>query len=96
VLVAGLVTAALAAAPPTVSIDADRRIGGREVGAHLRAPGFEGRVAIETRGRWSRRFPKKSYALEVRDVDGSNRKWRCWDSRPTTTGSSTPPTTTAR
>jgi len=73
VLVAGLVTAALAAAPPTVSIDADRRIGGREVGAHLRAPGFKGRVAIETRGRWSRRFPKKSYRLELREQDGGNR-----------------------
>jgi hypothetical protein len=68
-LAAGLVTAALA----VVSIDAGAPIGGREVDAQLRAPGFEGRVAIETRGRWSRRFPKKSYALEVREPDGSNR-----------------------
>src|SRR5918999_1739531 len=68
-LVAGLLTATLA----TVSVDADARIGPREVGATLRAPGFDGRVAIETRGRWSRHFPKKSYALEVREPDGSNR-----------------------
>jgi hypothetical protein len=72
-LVAGLVTAALAAGPPAVSVDAERRIGRREVGATLRTPGFEGQVAIETRGRWSRRFPKKSYAVEVREPDGSNR-----------------------
>src|SRR5918992_4164431 len=68
-LAAGLLTATLA----TVSVDADARIGPREVPAQLRVPGFEGQVAIETRGRWSRHFPKKSYALEVRDPDGSNR-----------------------
>jgi len=72
-LVAGLVTAALAAGPPTVSVDAERRIGPREVAARLRAPGFDGQVAIETRGRWSRHFAKKSYALEIREPDGSNR-----------------------
>jgi hypothetical protein len=68
-----LVTGLLAAALATVSVDADGRIGRREVDATLRAPGFEGQAAIETRGRWSQRFPKKSYALEVRDPDGSNR-----------------------
>src|SRR5918992_4054251 len=68
-LSAGLLAATLA----TVSVDADARIGRREVAAQLRVPGFEGQVAIETRGRWSRHFPKKSYALEVRDPDGSNR-----------------------
>jgi hypothetical protein len=72
-LITSLIAATLAAAPPTLSIDAGQRIGRREVPAQLRAPGFQGQVAIETRGRWSRRFPKKSYALEVRDPDGSNR-----------------------
>jgi hypothetical protein len=68
-LVAGLLTAALA----TVSVDADGRIGRREVDARVRAPGFDGQAAIEVRGRWSRRFPKQSYAVELRDPDGSNR-----------------------
>jgi hypothetical protein len=63
----------LAATLATISVDADARIGRREVAAQLRTPGFHGQVAIETRGRWSRRFPKKSYALEVRNPDGSNR-----------------------
>jgi hypothetical protein len=71
-LVAGLVTAALAAGPPVISVDAERRIGRREVAARLRAPGFDGRAAIEVRGRWSRRFPKQSYAVELREADGSN------------------------
>jgi hypothetical protein len=66
-LVAGLVTAALAAGPPVISLDADRRIGRRDVAARLRAPGFAGAVEIRTRGRWSRRFPKKSYAVDIRD-----------------------------
>jgi len=68
-LVAGLVTAALA----TVSVDADRRIGRSEVAAHFRAPGVQSAAAIRTRGRWSQRFPKKSYAVELREPDGSNR-----------------------
>jgi CotH kinase protein len=68
-----LLAVSLAAAPATVSIDAERRIGGSRVDAQMRAGEFEGRVAINVRGRWSRRFPKKSYALEVRDPDGGNR-----------------------
>jgi hypothetical protein len=67
-LAAGLVAATLA----TISIDADQRIGRSEVTAQLRAPGFDGPVAIRTRGRWSQRFPKKSYAVELREPDGSN------------------------
>jgi CotH kinase protein len=64
-LVAGLLTAALA----TVSVDADRRIGRSDVPAQLRAPGFSGEVEIRTRGRWSQRFAKKSYAVELRDAE---------------------------
>jgi hypothetical protein len=60
-IAAGLVAAALA----TVSVDADRRIGRSDVPAQLRAPGFAGEVEIRTRGRWSQRFPKKSYAVEL-------------------------------
>jgi CotH kinase protein len=62
-LAAGLVTAALA----VVSVDAGRPIGRADVPAQLRAPGFAGAVEIRTRGRWSQRFPKKSYAVELRD-----------------------------
>jgi CotH kinase protein len=61
-----------AAALPVISVDAERRIGRREVDARVRAPGFEGGAAIEVRGRWSRRFPKQSYAVELREPDGSN------------------------
>ena len=66
-IVAGLVAATLA----TVSVDADRRIGRSEVAAHLRAPGFDGQVEIRTRGRWSQRFPKKSYAVEIPDGEAA-------------------------
>jgi hypothetical protein len=58
---------------PQVSIEAEARIGARgKVPAHMLAPGFEGGIGIEVRGRWSRRFPKKSFALEVRDASGDN------------------------
>ena len=67
-IAAGLVAAALA----TVSVDADRPIGRGDVPAQLRAPGFAGEVEIRTRGRWSQRFPKKSYAVEIRERRG----WR--------------------
>jgi CotH kinase protein len=66
-LAAGLVAATLA----TISIDADRRIGRSDVPAQLRAPGFAGPVEIRTRGRWSQRFPKKSYAVEIRDGEAA-------------------------
>ena len=72
-LATALITATLGGGLPVVAVDVDRRIGKAKVDAAMRAPGFEGRVAIGTRGRWSRRFPKKSYAFEVREPDGSNR-----------------------
>ena len=71
-----LVTLMAATAPaplPVVAVEAERRIGGSKVPAHLRAPGFDGQIAIGVRGRWSRRFPKRSFALELRDRDGGNR-----------------------
>jgi CotH kinase protein len=64
-IAAGLAAAALA----TVSVDADRRIGRADVPAQLSAPGFAGPVEIRTRGRWSQRFPKKSYAVEIKGAD---------------------------
>jgi CotH kinase protein len=73
VLATALITATLAGGPPVVAIEVDRRIGSKKVDAAMRAPGFQGRVGIGTRGRWSRRFPKKSYAFEVREPDGGNR-----------------------
>jgi hypothetical protein len=36
------------------------------------ATDFEGRISIEIRGAISRKFPKKSYALETQDADGNN------------------------
>jgi hypothetical protein len=63
-MIAGALVAATLA---TVSVDADHRIGRGDVPAQLRAPGFSGQVEIRTRGRWSQRFPKKSYAVELPD-----------------------------
>ena len=36
------------------------------------ATDFAGRISIEIRGAISRKFPKKSYALETQDADGDN------------------------
>jgi len=75
-LQAMLVTLATAAAPaplPVVSVEAPRRIGGAKVRARMRAPEFEGRIEIGVRGRWSRRYPKRSFSLELQDADGGNR-----------------------
>jgi hypothetical protein len=81
-VIAACVAAALgAAAPaaagaepvPVIEIDADERIGGRgKVPARMRMAGYDGAIGIEVRGRWSRRYPKKSFALETREPDGSN------------------------
>ena len=82
-LVALLVTAAgaAAAAPaaqavPLLRIDAARQIPNEpKVAARLRMPGYRGRIGIETRGQSSQAyFPKKSYALELRDAKGEDRK----------------------
>jgi hypothetical protein len=69
--IAGLAVS-LAAGLPTVAVDAERRIGVSKVDAHMRLPGYDGRIGIEQRGRWSRRYPKKSFALETRDAAGDN------------------------
>jgi len=45
-----------------------------KVPARLRMPGFDGRIGIEQRGQSSRRlFPKKSFAIELRDAAGKDR-----------------------
>jgi CotH kinase protein len=73
-LATALTALSLMAPLPPVSVEAERRIGSSgKVPAQLRTPGFEDRIAIEVRGRWSRRFPKKSFALETRDGAGGNR-----------------------
>jgi hypothetical protein len=36
-----------------------------KVRAHLRMPGYSGRIGIETRGQSSQAFPKRSYAVEL-------------------------------
>jgi hypothetical protein len=46
-----------------------------KVAARLSMPGYRGRIGIELRGQSSRRlFPKKSYAIELRDRSGKDRK----------------------
>ena len=63
------------AALPVLRIDAPRAIPNEpKVGATLRMPGYRGRIGIELRGQSSQRFPKKSYAIELRDARGEDRK----------------------
>jgi hypothetical protein len=46
-----------------------------KVPARLRMPGYRGRIGIEQRGQSSLRlFPKKSFAIELRDSRGGDRK----------------------
>ena len=82
-LAAGAATLAGAAAPPAaqalprISVDGPRVVPeARKAPARLTAPGFRGRVGIEVRGQSSARFPKRSYALELRDARGRDRKAR--------------------
>src|SRR5687768_17633167 len=64
-----------AAAPPVVHVDAPRAIPNEpKVAAALRMPGYRGRIGIEVRGQSSQQFPKKSFAIELRDADGADRR----------------------
>jgi hypothetical protein len=66
---------ARAAELPVMRIDAASAIPNEpKVAAQLRMPGYEGRIGIELRGQSSQRFPKKSYAIELRDADGKDAK----------------------
>jgi hypothetical protein len=75
-----LVTAAMAPAPahalPTLRVDGPRAIPNEpKAAATLRMPGYRGRIGIERRGQSSLRlFPKQSYAIELRDARGEDRK----------------------
>jgi hypothetical protein len=74
-LAALLAVPASAPALPVLRIDAPRAIPNEpKVGATLRMPGYRGRIGIETRGQSSQRFPKKSFAIELRDAQGNDRK----------------------
>ena len=57
---------------PRVSLETERAAGPADIPARLRAPGYDGRAAIRWRGQYSRRFPKKSYRVELRGADGRN------------------------
>ncbi|MGH2945948.1 MAG: CotH kinase family protein [Solirubrobacteraceae bacterium] len=65
-----------AAGLPLLRVDAPRGIPDEpKVTAQLRMPGYRGRIGIEQRGQSSRRlFPKKSFAIELRDAKGEDRK----------------------
>src|SRR5688572_14567972 len=64
----GAAPAPSTAALPVLRIDAARAIPDEpKVRARLRMPGYRGRIGIERRGQSSQMFPKKSYALELRD-----------------------------
>jgi hypothetical protein len=86
-LAAGLATtpgeaAGAPGALPRVVIDTERRIvGDPKVDGRMRiAAGgrtrFSGRIGIEIRGTSSMAYPKKQYAIEVRDRDGDGRRVR--------------------
>jgi hypothetical protein len=73
--VAVLAAPGVAHALPVLNIDAPRAIPSEpKIGATLRMPGYRGRVGIETRGQSSQQFPKKSFAIELRDARGEDRK----------------------
>lgn len=60
---------------PTLRIQAARAIPNEpKVPARLRMPGYHGRIGIERRGQSSQNFPKQSYAIELRDAKGADRK----------------------
>jgi len=70
-----LAAPAAAHALPVLRIDAPRAIPNEpKIGATLRMPGYRGRIGIETRGQSSQQFPKKSFAIELRDARGDDRK----------------------
>jgi hypothetical protein len=74
-LTALLAVPASAPALPILRIDAPRAIPNEpKIGATLRMPGYRGRIGIETRGQSSQQFPKKSFAIELRDARGEDRK----------------------
>jgi hypothetical protein len=57
---------AAAAELPLLRIDSARAIPDEpKVRAHLRMPGYRGRIGIERRGQSSQMFPKRSYAVEL-------------------------------
>jgi len=61
---------------PVLRVDSARAIPNEpKVPARLRMPGYRGHIGIEQRGQSSRRlFPKKSFAIELRDARGGDRK----------------------
>jgi hypothetical protein len=74
-LAAGAAPAPAAAALPVLRIDAARPIPDEpKRAARLSMPGYRGRIGIERRGQSSQMFPKKSYAIELRDAKGKDRK----------------------
>jgi hypothetical protein len=66
VAIAAFADTAAAADLPVLRIASPRAIPDEpKVRAHLRMPGYRGRIGIERRGQSSQMFPKKSYAVEL-------------------------------
>jgi hypothetical protein len=60
---------------PVMRLDVGREIpDDPKVSGRLAMPGYRGRVGIERRGMSSQAFPKRSYALELRDRGGEDRR----------------------
>ena len=74
-LAASLALPGAAQAAPALHIHAPRAIPNEpKIAAALRMPGDHGRIGIEVRGQSSQQFPKKSFAIELRDAGGADRK----------------------
>jgi hypothetical protein len=74
-LAAGAAPSSAEAALPVVRIDSQRAVPNEpKVRARLAMPGYRGRIGIELRGQSSQQFPKKSYAIELRDRKGDDRQ----------------------
>lgn len=69
-----LAMAPAAHAMPTVSITASDIPEHKKAAATLHMPGYHGRIGIERRGQSSAQFAKRSFALELRDARGKDRK----------------------
>ena len=69
-----LAMAPAAHAMPSMKINSGPIPNEKKTSATLRMPGYTGKIGIERRGQSSQQFAKKSFAIELRDAKGEDRK----------------------
>ena len=69
-----LAMAPAAHAMPSMKIRSGPIPNEKKTSATLRMPGYSGKIGIELRGQSSQQFAKKSFAIELRDAKGEDRK----------------------